>query len=46
MVHGRLHDDELDVTDDLVRSLVAAQFPRWSELSLRRIPSIGTANAI
>lgn len=46
MVHPRLHDDELEVTDALARRLIAAQFSRWSDLPLRRIPSIGTANAI
>jgi aminoglycoside phosphotransferase (APT) family kinase protein len=43
---GRLHDDEVAVDDALVRSLVADQFPRWSQLPLRRVPSTGTDNVV
>ena len=43
---GRLHDDEVAVDDALVRSLVADQFPRWSQLPLRRVPSSGTDNVV
>lgn len=32
--------------EDLVRRLIAAQFPRWSGLSVRRFPSGGTVNAV
>jgi aminoglycoside phosphotransferase (APT) family kinase protein len=42
----RLHDDEIDVDIELVRGLVAAQFPRWAELSLTEVASAGTVNAI
>jgi aminoglycoside phosphotransferase (APT) family kinase protein len=43
---GRLHDDEVPVDDALVRSLVADQFPRWSQLPLRRVLSTGTDNVV
>ena len=32
--------------DALVRSLLADQFPRWSQLPLRRVPSTGTDNVV
>jgi len=41
-----MHEDELDVRDDVVRELVATQFPRWRRLPMRRIASSGTVNAI
>ncbi|KAA6223630.1 aminoglycoside phosphotransferase family protein [Streptomyces albofaciens JCM 4342] len=34
------------VDDDLVRRLVAGQFPRWAELPVRRFASAGTVNAM
>lgn len=43
---GRLHDDEVAVDDALVRLLLADQFPRWSQLPLRRVPSTGTDNVV
>jgi aminoglycoside phosphotransferase (APT) family kinase protein len=43
---GRLHDDEVTVDDALVRSLLADQFPPWSQLPLRRVPSTGTDNVV
>lgn len=44
--HARLHDDEVTITDELVRGLVTAQFPKWASLPLRRVRSSGTVNAI
>ena len=41
-----MHAGELSVTNDVVRDLVAAQFPRWRELPVRRFASPGTVNAI
>ena len=41
-----MHDDEPDVDDELVRRLVREQFPRWSDLPVRRLVSGGTTNAI
>jgi aminoglycoside phosphotransferase (APT) family kinase protein len=34
------------VDDDLVRRLIAEQFPQWAELPLARFPSGGTVNAV
>lgn len=44
--HARLHDDEVTITDELVRGLVARQLPEFLALPLRRVPSTGTVNAI
>jgi aminoglycoside phosphotransferase (APT) family kinase protein len=41
-----MHADEVDIDLDLVRRLVAGQFPQWSELPLSRFESTGTVNAI
>lgn len=43
---AKLHDDELDIDADLVRRLVAAQFPQWSGLPVEPVDSSGTSNAI
>ncbi|MHB8467758.1 MAG: phosphotransferase, partial [Acidimicrobiales bacterium] len=42
----RMHADEVDVNDDLIRGLISTQFPQWAGLALRRMPSTGTDNAI
>src|SRR5437764_8653902 len=42
----RMHADELEIDEPLVRQLVAAQFPEWAALPLRRIEPSGTVNAI
>ncbi|WP_433161360.1 aminoglycoside phosphotransferase family protein [Kribbella sp. CA-247076] len=41
-----MHPGQLDVTTDLVTRLVRSQFPRWSGLSVRPVPSHGTVNAL
>lgn len=41
-----MHAGELVVTEEAVRGLVAAQFPRWAGYPVRRIASSGTVNAI
>jgi aminoglycoside phosphotransferase (APT) family kinase protein len=41
-----MHEDELELDEDIVRRLLAEQFPKWSELSLRRVQPDGTVNAI
>ncbi|MFE9917649.1 aminoglycoside phosphotransferase family protein [Micromonospora sp. NPDC005553] len=41
-----MHDDELAITDDVVRELIADQFPRWETAPVRRVASNGTVNAI
>ena len=41
-----MHDDEVDTNADLVRRLLASQHPQWAELSIERVASAGTDNAI
>ena len=43
---GPMHADEFDIDEALVRRLLAAQFPAWTQLGLKRMPSTGTDNAI
>ncbi|MEV4898901.1 phosphotransferase [Nonomuraea sp. NPDC055795] len=42
----KMHADELAVPLDTVRALVAAQFPEWKDLPVRRVAGQGTVNAI
>ena len=42
----RMHADEVDVDIDLVRRLVAEQFPEWARLELAPVASDGTENAL
>ncbi len=42
----RMHRDEIEITESLVRVLLEEQFPNWSALPLRRIEPEGTVNAI
>ena len=42
----RLHSHEASIDEVLVRALVTDQFPEWRDLSLRRIATTGTDNAI
>lgn len=46
MAPAKMHADEVDVDLPLVRRLVDSQFPQWAGLSLVRIRSDGTDNAI
>lgn len=46
MCAGKMHADEVDTDVSLVRRLLAAQFPRWADLSIAPVPSAGTDNAI
>jgi aminoglycoside phosphotransferase (APT) family kinase protein len=41
-----VHPGTHPIDDDLVRRLVAGQFPRWAGLPVRRFPSGGTVNAM
>lgn len=41
-----MHDDELVVTDDMVRELIDRQFPRFSALQLTRLPTSGSSNVL
>lgn len=42
----KMHVDEKELDEALVRRLLVAQFPHWADLSLRRIEPAGTVNAI
>lgn len=42
----RMHVDELEIDEALVRRLLAEQFPEWSKLPLSRVEPAGTVNAI
>ncbi len=46
MAPARMHADELEIDEALVRRLLAEQFPEWAELPLARIEPQGTVNAI
>ncbi|UZN03716.1 aminoglycoside phosphotransferase family protein [Cellulomonas sp. S1-8] len=41
-----MHDDELTLTTDQVRALVADQHPRWRDLPVRALPHRGTDHAM
>ena len=41
-----MHPDEVLTTPELVRRLLAAQFPHWAELPIQRVASAGTDNAL
>jgi aminoglycoside phosphotransferase (APT) family kinase protein len=41
----RVHDNELDIGDALVRALLDEQFPEWAELPIERVGD-GTVNVI
>ena len=43
---GRLHDDELPIDEQLVRSLLAASAPAYAGLPLRRLEASGSTNAL
>ncbi len=42
----RLHEDELAVSDDVVRALVDRQLQRFASLELRRLPASGSSNVM
>ncbi|MFD3842862.1 aminoglycoside phosphotransferase family protein [Streptomyces sp. NPDC058642] len=41
-----MHDDQVDVTTEIVTALIQEQFPQWSGQAIRHLPSTGTVNAI
>ncbi|WP_406129124.1 aminoglycoside phosphotransferase family protein [Streptomyces sp. NBC_00989] len=41
-----MHDDQVDVTGEIVAALIQEQFPQWSGKAIRLLPSTGTVNAI
>jgi aminoglycoside phosphotransferase (APT) family kinase protein len=42
----RVHEDELEIDEALVRALLAEQFPEWAALPLARVEPDGTVNVI
>lgn len=46
MSAGPMHAHEAPIDEALVRELLAAQFPRWADLPLKRVVSAGTVNAL
>lgn len=42
----KMHDDEIFISDEIVRGLIANQFPEWSLEPVLRIASSGTVNTI
>jgi aminoglycoside phosphotransferase (APT) family kinase protein len=42
----KMHGDELEIDEPLVRRLLGHEFPEWAGLSLRRVEPAGTDNAI
>jgi aminoglycoside phosphotransferase (APT) family kinase protein len=46
IVPAKMHADELETDEALVRRLLAAQFPQWAELPIEALPAGGTDNAI
>ncbi|KMO94156.1 aminoglycoside phosphotransferase family protein [Streptomyces roseus] len=42
----KMHPDEVDTDEALVGRLVAAQFPRWAGMPVRKVRSAGTDNAM
>lgn len=43
---SRMHTDELEIDEALVRRLLGEQFPEWAKLPLSRVEPAGTDNAI
>ncbi|MCX5269830.1 aminoglycoside phosphotransferase family protein [Streptomyces sp. NBC_00199] len=41
-----MHDDQVDVTTEVVAALIRDQFPEWSGKAVRLLPSTGTVNAV
>lgn len=42
----KMHIDEVDTDESLVRRMVDAQFPQWARLPIKPVPSAGTSNAL
>jgi aminoglycoside phosphotransferase (APT) family kinase protein len=41
-----MHEDEVETDAELVRCLLASQYPQWAERPITRVPSAGTDNAM
>ena len=46
MAAKKMHANEVTTDVDLVRRLLAGQFPQWANLPIRSVPSAGTDNAL
>jgi aminoglycoside phosphotransferase (APT) family kinase protein len=46
MPAAKMHANEVETDVDLVRRLIAAQFPHWAGLPIQPVPSAGTDNAL
>ncbi|HMS25291.1 MAG TPA: aminoglycoside phosphotransferase family protein [Acidimicrobiia bacterium] len=46
MNSSKMHDDEIDIDEELVQNLIATQFPQWKELFIKPVASTGTDNAL
>jgi aminoglycoside phosphotransferase (APT) family kinase protein len=46
MSSSKMHPDELEIDEDLVRRLLKAQAPQWAGLPIEPVPSAGTDNAL
>ncbi|MFE2145894.1 aminoglycoside phosphotransferase family protein [Streptomyces sp. NPDC059456] len=46
MAGTKMHADEVDIDGSLVERLVAAQFPQWAGLPVRKVRSAGTDHAM
>jgi aminoglycoside phosphotransferase (APT) family kinase protein len=46
MSRNKIHADQIETDERLVRTLLAEQFPQWANLSVTAVPSSGTENAI
>jgi aminoglycoside phosphotransferase (APT) family kinase protein len=44
--NSKMHGDEFDIGEPLVRRMVDGQFPQWRRLTLKPISSSGTDNAL
>lgn len=42
----RMHDDQVEVTVEVVHALLADQFPRWRDEPVRALDTAGTVNAV
>lgn len=41
-----MHEDQVEVSDEVVRELIASQFPEWAGRPITRVASSGTINTI
>ncbi|WP_234361928.1 aminoglycoside phosphotransferase family protein [Plantactinospora sp. BB1] len=42
----KMHEDEIDISAEMVARLVAGQFPEWADLPVRPVAASGTVNAL